>query len=115
MVLEMFHHPLMEVLNVRDCVDDATRLHGERIFRIQCQRYNACLVLASFEVWIRKAEEDLRQLPFLEEVWEEFHGVGTQTCYVLVKATVGVLISEGFDPILDEFGDLGSYLQTLIL
>lgn len=115
MVLEMFHHPLMEVLNVRDGVDDATRLHSKRIFRVQCQGYNACLVLASLEVWIRKTEEDLRQLSSLEEVREEFHGVGTQTGYVLIQAAVGVLIPQGFDPILDEFGDLGSYLHAFTL
>jgi len=51
-----------------------------------------------FEMRVRETKEDFRELVFLEEVGQEFHGVCADAGGVLVELrTGGVLDAEGAD------------------
>ena len=71
-------------------------------------------MLAAFEMRIGEAKKDLGELAFAEEVWEEFHGVGTYTGDVLVQEGVRVLCAKGADAVLDKFGDLQTDFKTCV-
>ena len=71
-------------------------------------------MFSGFEVRIWKAQENLSKLSFLEEVWEKFHRVGTQTGDILVEAAVRVLIPQCFDPVLNKLGHLGPDLHAYL-
>ena len=75
-------------------------------------RDNTSLMLSWFEMWIWKAEEDLRQLIFLEEIWKKFHRICSQASNVLVFTSLAVLRSERLDLVLDEICDLYSDLHS---
>ena len=64
-------------------------------------------MFARFEMRVWEAEENLGKLGLVEEVREEFHGVGAQAGDVLVEGAGGrVLGSEGGNAVLDVGCDL---------
>lgn len=69
-------------------------------------------MLASLEMRIREAKEDLGKLGFMEEVGEELHGVGAHTGDVLVQGCSCVLCSEGANAILHELCHLRTDLES---
>ena len=75
----------MELLNVRDGIYTPARPHEERILGVQLRGHDTRLVLAGFEMWVREAEEEVRELPSGEVIREELHGVGAEGGDVLVR------------------------------
>ena len=84
MCVKMLRHPDMQVLHVRNRVHFPTRLHHKCILGIQTGTHDPLLVFASLEMRVGEAEEDLAELGFVEEVGEEFHGVGSEAGDVVI-------------------------------
>ncbi|KAF1734085.1 hypothetical protein CRV24_005620 [Beauveria bassiana] len=98
--LEVLHHPLVQGLDVGDCVDDAAGPQRVRVLGVERRRDDARLVLAGFKVRVREADEDFAELGFAEKVGQKLHGVGADAGGVLVG--LGVLLTEGVDALLDK-------------
>ena len=84
----MSYHPFHELGDVSDQIDHPPRTDHVREFSEEWRRDDALAVVLALEVRVGKAEEELRKLPFLEEVWQETHRVVVYSPHVVVSRTV---------------------------
>ena len=85
----MSTHPVVEVADVGNSVDDAA---GAEDVGILCEKSggdDACLVLSCLEVGVGEEEEERGEGVFGEVVGGEFHAVGAHDGDVLVGAWGG--------------------------
>ena len=75
-------------------------------------RDNASFVLPRFEVRVWEAEEYLRQLMLLEEIWKKFHRIRPQTRNVLISTGLAILTPECLDLFLDKVCNLYADLHS---
>jgi hypothetical protein len=94
MPLKVPLHPFMQILHICNRIHHRARLEHIRILRIERITHDSRLVLALLEMRVRKAQEDLVELTFLEEIGQKLHRVGTDAGRVLVGARCYILDSE---------------------
>ena len=82
-------HPIRQVFNVRDGVDDPARFEHVGVFGEQGGRDDSGFVFARFEVGVGEEEEERGEGVFGEVVGGEFHAVGAYDGDVLVGAWGG--------------------------
>lgn len=68
------------------------------------------LVLGLFKMRIRKEEEHLFQLPFLEKIWQVLHGIGAKAGDVVVASRI--LKPQSSNSVLDVVRDLDPDFHT---
>lgn len=121
-VCEMGFHPVMEIFDVCNGIDDTARTEDVGVFCEKGWGDDACLVLPGLEMGIREEEEEGREGVLLEKIGEEFHGVGTDNGDVVVMGRrVEAILSrvlgcmgdtEGSNAVADILGDLDADLKA---
>ena len=107
---EMGAHPVMQVLDIGDGVDDATGAEDIGVLGKQGGGDDTGLVLPGFEVGIGEEEEEGGEGVLGKVVGQELHGICADDGDILVGAVGGD--AQGRDAVLDILGDLDADLET---
>jgi len=99
-------------VDVSDGVHDSARSQGIRIFGQKCGGYDACLVLALFEMGIGEEEEEGGEGVLCKVVGEKLHGICADDGDVLIVGWCVGGDTESCDAVLDILGHLDAYFQA---
>jgi hypothetical protein len=110
--IEVSDHPKVKILNVSDGVHYTARAKDVSVFRVESARDDSSLVFPHLEMRIGKADEDFRNLPLEEKVWQEFHRVGPDAADILVGPKITILSPHGLDSFPHELGHLVANFKT---
>ena len=77
----------MQILHICDRVHHASGSQHVCVLGVEGGGDDAGFVFSGFKVRVGEAEEDFGELGFVEEVGEEFHGVGAEDGDVLMGAS----------------------------
>lgn len=110
----MGDHPVVQVLDICDGVDDATWSKDIGILCEESWGDDTGLVFAGFEMGIWEEEEKGREGVLRKKVWKKLHCVGADNGYVVI--VVGVVIRMGnaksSDAVANILGDLDTDLEA---